>query len=196
MLAYRGLIRTLNCKPTLSTKPGTEKIFVDKVSGRKAERPGLNQLLETIRSGDTLIIWKLDRLARSLEHLDDLRKLFESRGIDFVSFTEGFDTTKPAGKLAFHIVGAIAEFERDLIRERTRAGLDAARSRGRVGGRKPVLTSEKQEAVVRLLNDSKDFATIGRMVGVSEKTIRRFANGEYPKLVLPKAKASITIVCD
>ena len=128
-------------KPRTSTdalsKAGAEKIFVDKVSGAKAERPGLSQLLDAARPGDTIIIWKLDRLARSLEHLDQLRKDFESRGIDFVSTTEGFDTTKPAGKLSFNIVGATDEFERDVIRERTRAGLDAAGSRGKIGGRKP-----------------------------------------------------------
>ncbi len=160
-------------------RAGAEKIFVDKISGAKAERPGLNQLLETIRNGDTLIIWKLDRLARSLEHLDDLRKQLENRGIDFVSITEGFDTTKPAGKLAFHIVGAIAEFERDLIRERTRAGLDAARVRGRKGGRKPVLTEEKKRTLDLLLEKSNDYRSHARSLGVSDRTVRRYANGFY-----------------
>jgi DNA invertase Pin-like site-specific DNA recombinase len=181
-LGYARVCRTeqnLDLQTDALAAAGAERIFVDKVSGAKAERPGLAQLLDAARPGDTVIIWKLDRLARSLEHLDDLRKTFESRGIDFVSLTESFDTTKPAGKLSFHIVGAIAEFERDLIRERTRAGLDAARSRGKLGGRRPALNSEKRDAVAKLLKDSKDLAAIGRTVGVCERTIRRFVNGEY-----------------
>src|SRR5688500_7975876 len=162
-IGYARVSRTeqnLNLQTDALNKAGAEKIFVDRVSGAKADRPGLNQLLEMARPGHTIVIWKLDRLARSLEHLDDLRKTFEARQIDFVSLTEGFDTTKPAGKLSFHIVGAIAELERDLIRERTRAGLYAARSRGKIGGRKLVLTSEKRDAVAKLLKDSRDFASI------------------------------------
>src|SRR5688500_3518353 len=102
---YARVSRTeqnLDLQTDALSKAGAEKIFVDKISGAKAERPGLSQLLESVRPGDTIIIWKLDRLARSLEHLDDLRKTFEARQIDFVSLTEGFDTTKPAGKLSFH----------------------------------------------------------------------------------------------
>lgn len=125
--------------------------------------------------GDTIIIWKLDRLARSLEHLDQLRKDLESRGIDFVSITEGFDTTEPAGKLSFNIVAAITEFERGLIRERTRAVLDAARSRGKIGGRKLALNIVKRDAVVRLFKDSKDLAAISRAVGVTFPDTFRFS---------------------
>jgi DNA invertase Pin-like site-specific DNA recombinase len=161
------------------SKAGADKIFIDRISGAKADRPGLNQLLETARPGDTIIIWKLDRLARSLEHLDDLRKQLEDREIYFVSITEWFDTTKPAGKLSFHIVGAIAEFERDLIRERTRAGLDSARARGKVGGRKPVLSPEKKRTLDLLLKDSSDYAAHARSLGVSERTVRRYASGQY-----------------
>lgn len=127
------------------------------------------------RPGDTIIIWKLDRLARSLEHLDQLRKDLESRGIDFVSITEGFDTTEPAGKLSFNIVAAITEFKRDLIRERTRAVLDAARSRGKIGGRKLALNIVKRDAVVRLFKDSKDLAAISRAVGVTFPDTFRFS---------------------
>jgi DNA invertase Pin-like site-specific DNA recombinase len=160
-------------------KAGAEKIFTDKISGSKAERQGLDQLLESVRAGDTVIIWKLDRLARSLDHLDRLRREFEARQIHFVSITEGFDTSKPAGKLTFHIVGAIAEFERDLIRERTRAGLEAARSRGKGGGRKPVLNADKKRTLDKLLKDSADYNSHARSIGVSERTVRRYVQGEY-----------------
>ena len=158
---------------------GVERIFTDKISGSKIVRDGLEDLLSMARDGDCVVVWRLDRLARSLKHLIELTSDFERRDIQLVSLMEGFDTTKPAGRMVFHIFGAIAEFERNLIRERTKAGLESARSRGRLGGRKPVLTREKQQAVKKLLESSKDFAAIGRNVGVSEKTIRRFAKGEY-----------------
>src|SRR3954449_8521705 len=111
--------------------------------GAKAERPGLAQALAHVREGDTLVIWKLDRLGRSLAHLIETVNDLEARGVGFRSLTESIDTTTPGGRLIFHVFGALGQFERDLIRERTRAGLDAAAARGRKGGRKPVVTDDR-----------------------------------------------------
>src|SRR5918911_3131104 len=112
-----------------------EHIFTDKVTGTKAERPGLTQALSHLRSGDTLVVWRLDRLARSLAHLIELVNRLAGQGIAFKSLNERIDTSSATGKLVFHIFGAVAEFERNLIKERTLAGLTAARARGRLGGR-------------------------------------------------------------
>lgn len=122
---------------------GCDEIFEDCVSGAKVDRPGLNQALYHLRSGDTLVVWKLDRLGRSMSHLIDTVRDLDQRGIGFRSLTEGIDTTTSGGTLVFHLFGALAQFERDLIRERTRAGLSAAAARGRKGGRKAVVTPEK-----------------------------------------------------
>jgi DNA invertase Pin-like site-specific DNA recombinase len=116
------------------------EVFEEQVSSRKADRPQLRAALEYCREGDELVVWKLDRLGRSLKELiNGLR----DRGIEFVSLREALDTTTPGGKLVFHVFGAVAEFERDIIRERTMAGLEAARARGRKGGRKPVMDEMK-----------------------------------------------------
>jgi len=106
---------------------GCEKWFVDKMTGSKAERKGLDEALAYVRPGDTFVVWKLDRAGRSLTHLIELLKGLQERGIEFISLTEQIDTTTPGGKLIFHLMGALAEFERDLIRERTNAGLAAAK---------------------------------------------------------------------
>lgn len=119
------------------------RVFDDKASGAKTDRPGLAEALAYVRNGDVLVVWKLDRLGRSLPHLIDTVAKLEKRGVGFKSITEAIDTTTPGGRLVFHIFGALGEFERDLIRERTRAGLDAAAARGRKGGRTPVITDEK-----------------------------------------------------
>lgn len=122
---------------------GCETVFEDHVSGAKTERPGLNEAMDFLRSGDTLVVWKLDRLGRSMAHLIETVRSLDERGIGFRSLTEGIDTTTSGGTLVFHLFGALAQFERDLIRERTQAGLKAAAARGRRGGRKPVMTPEK-----------------------------------------------------
>jgi DNA invertase Pin-like site-specific DNA recombinase len=122
---------------------GCKKIFTDTISGAKTTRPGLDDALDYIREGDTLVVWKLDRLGRSTQHLIETVKLLGDRGIGFQSLQESIDTTTGTGRLVFHIFSALAEFERDLIRERTNAGLKAARARGRIGGRPPRLTKEK-----------------------------------------------------
>ncbi len=119
---------------------GCEKIYSDKVSGAKADRPGLAKALEYARPGDCLVVWRLDRLGRNLKHLIEVVDDLENCKVGFVSLKEGFDTTTNGGKLVFQIFGALAEFERNLIRERTKAGLEAARARGRLGGRKEKLT--------------------------------------------------------
>jgi DNA invertase Pin-like site-specific DNA recombinase len=120
-----------------------ERIFEDQASGARTDRPGLAAALSYVRSGDVLVVWKLDRLGRSLPHLIETVTGLEARGIGFRSLTEAIDTTTSGGRLIFHIFGALGQFERDLIRERTRAGLAAAVTRGRRGGREPVITAEK-----------------------------------------------------
>ncbi|MBY0430798.1 MAG: recombinase family protein [Rhodospirillales bacterium] len=119
------------------------RVFQDKASGAKADRPGLAAALSFVREGDVLVVWKLDRLGRSLPHLIKAVTELEARGVGFRSLTEAIDTTTPGGRLIFHIFGALGQFERDLIRERTRAGLAAAAARGRKGGRLPVVTEDK-----------------------------------------------------
>lgn len=122
---------------------GCARVFEDEASGARADRPGLGQALGYVRDGDTLVVWKLDRLGRSLPHLIETVASLAAKGVGFRSLTEAIDTTTPGGRLVFHLFGALGEFERDLIRERTRAGLAAAAARGRKGGRKPVATPER-----------------------------------------------------
>ena len=124
-------------------KAGCERVFEDTVSGAKADRPGLAAALAYLRDGDVLAVWRLDRLGRSLLHLIETIGALEARGVGFRSLTECIDTTTSGGRLIFHVFGALGQFERDLIRERTKAGLSAAAARGRRGGRKPVVTADK-----------------------------------------------------
>ena len=132
-------------------KAGCERIFEDTVSGSTSERPGLSSALAFLREGDVLGVWRLDRLGRSLPHLIEVVAGLEARGVGFRSLTEAIDTTTPGGRLIFHVFGALGQFERDLIRERTKAGLSAAAARGRKGGRKPVVTDEKLQKARMLL---------------------------------------------
>jgi DNA invertase Pin-like site-specific DNA recombinase len=153
---------------------GCARVFVDKTSGKLEHRPALDQLVDQLRPGDTLAVWRLDRLGRSLRHLIDTVQELEARAVAFRSLTESIDTSTPGGKLIFHVFGALAEFERDLIRERTMAGLAAARARGRKGGRPTVWTPEKLK-VAREMYQSRehDVATIARVVGVSRASVYR-----------------------
>ncbi len=130
---------------------GCELIFEDKISGIKAERPGLKRLLRTLAEGDTLVVWKLDRLGRSMRHLVVLVEELRARGINFRSLTDSIDTSTPMGRFFFHVMGALAEMERELIIERTRAGIAAARAEGRIGGRRPKLTDEQWAQAGRLI---------------------------------------------
>jgi len=125
------------------TGAGCGKVFEDHASGAQVDRAGLREALAFVRAGDVLVTWKLDRLGRSLPHLIETVAELGRRGVGFRSITEAIDTTTPSGRLVFHLFGALGQFERDLIQERTRAGLAAAAARGRKGGRKPVITSDK-----------------------------------------------------
>ena len=155
-------------------KAGCEKIYTDTISGAKAQRPGLDECLSYARRGDTLVVWKLDRLGRNLKNLIEVAGHLDAAGIGLVSLQERIDTNTPGGKLVFHVFGALAEFERELIRERTNAGLEAARARGRRGGRKPALDAKKRE-IARALhtNPSLSVAEICRTLGVSRATFYR-----------------------
>jgi DNA invertase Pin-like site-specific DNA recombinase len=135
--------QTLNLQQDALTKAGCTKIFTDIASGAKTERIGLDEALNYVRKGDILVVWRLNRLGRSLPHLITTMTHLEERGIGFKSLTENIDTTTSGGKLIFHIFGALAEFERNLIREWTQAGLIAARARGKKGGRPKVLTGKQ-----------------------------------------------------
>src|SRR5215213_5207158 len=167
--------QTLDLQQDALSQAGCERVFTDTVSGSQDERPGLSDALSHLRSGDTLVVWRLDRLGRSLRHLIETVNDLSQRGIGFRSITEQIDTTTPGGKLVFHVFGALAEFERDLIRERTQAGLRAARARGRVGGRPRKLTDAKQLELARALYDGgqTDIATICQTLGISRATLYR-----------------------
>ncbi len=148
------------------------KIFTDRLSGSKDDRPGLAQALAYVRAGDTLVVWRLDRLGRSLSHLIQTTTGLEDRGVGFRSLQEGIDTTTSGGKLVFHIFGALAEFERSLIRERTNAGLKAARARGRNGGRPKLLDARKLAVAESLLKDPKlTVKEVAEQVGVARSTL-------------------------
>lgn len=153
---------------------GCQRIFVDHASGALDERPELTKALDYLRPGDTLAVWRFDRLGRSLRHLLELTSSFDAAGVGFRSLTEDIDTTTPGGKLIFHVLAALGEFERDLIRERINAGLAAARARGRVGGR-PRALSDEQVRHARALYDAggSTVAEIARSFGVSRQTLYR-----------------------
>lgn len=155
---------------------GCEKWFLDTITGSKAERKGLDEALAYVRPGDTFVVWKLDRAGRSLSHLIELLKGLKERDIEFVSLTEKIDTTTPGGKLIFHMMGALAEFERDLIRERTNAGLAAARARGRRGGRpRKLKTNGKVTLAKRMFDDqSHSIPEICATLGISRATLYRY----------------------
>ncbi len=155
---------------------GCERLFTDTASGAKTERPGLTEALKQCRSGDTLVVWKLDRLGRSLPHLVDTVRDLLARGIGFKSLQENIDTTTSGGKLIFHLFASLAEFERDLIRERTNAGLSAARARGRKGGRpRGVMDARKQKAALALKNDpSRSVSEICQILDICRNTYYKY----------------------
>lgn len=158
---------------------GCEKVFTDRISGAKAERPGLQKAMEYLREGDVLVVWKLDRLGRSLKDLIGKVEALAERGAEFKSLREGIDTTTSAGKLTFHLFGALAEFERDIIRERTMAGLRAAKARGKTGGRPRALSDEDIALAQKLIVDPD--LSVGRiceMLGVSSATLYRYVSPE------------------
>lgn len=152
---------------------GCEKVFSDKASGAKADRAGLADALSHARSGDILVVWKLDRLGRTMKGLVDLSADLAQRKVGFRSITDGIDTAGTAGKLVFHILAAMAEMERDLIRERTTAALIVARRGGRVGGRKTVMTPRRIEAAKKLFASGMSAREIAPTIGVSVATLYR-----------------------
>lgn len=152
---------------------GCERVYQDTGSGSLKHRPELDACLDYLRAGDTLVVWRLDRLGRGLKHLIDAIEQLHERQIGFRSLTEQIDTTTPGGRLQFHIFGALAEFEREIIRERTRAGLAAARARGRLGGRPVVITEDKLAAAQLMRRDKRPMQAIAKTLGVSRATLYR-----------------------
>ena len=166
------LDQNLNLQLDALKAAGCEKIFTDKLSGAKNDRAGLAEALSHARDGDTILVWKLDRFGRSLQHLVSSVQELQSRGVGFRSLKESIDTTTSTGKLIFHIFAALAEFERDVIRERTRAGMDAAKVRGGKSGRKPKVDAAKIETA-RILLEHQSGREVAKQLNISERTLRR-----------------------
>lgn len=152
---------------------GCERIYSDKLTSVASNRPGLQDALAQLRSGDTLVVWKLDRLGRTVKGLVDLVEELQSKSVQFRSITDGIDTSTPAGRFFFHILAAMAQMERELIRERTQAGLAAARARGRQGGRRKRMTESKVCAAKTLLEAGTAPTEVARSLGVSRATLYR-----------------------
>lgn len=158
---------------------GCDRIIEDTAGGGKLQRSGLDRAREVLRCGDVLVVWRLDRLGRSLRHLIELMTEMEGQGIGFQSVTESIDTTTSGGKLVFHIFGALAEFERNLIRDRTHAGLEAARARGRKGGRRKKLDEKKRRLAVDLYRQKQHtLAEICGLVGITKPTLYAYVKQE------------------
>ncbi|CAM3724803.1 recombinase family protein [Alicyclobacillus pomorum] len=153
---------------------GVDQIFQEKMTGTKRERPQLDEMLKYLRKGDTVVVWKLDRIGRSTKHLIDLINEFGEKGINFVSLKDGIDTSTATGKLVFTIFAGLAEFERDMISERTKAGLESARARGRKGGR-PAKDEDKVKLALKMY-DTKQYSIteITKATGISKTTLYRY----------------------
>lgn len=169
--------QNLDLQTEALTRAGCEKIYEDKISGIRAERPGLTRALEMLREGDTLVVWKLDRMGRSVKQLVDMVGELHKQGIQFKSLTDAIDTGTPAGRFFFHVMASLTEMERELIIERTRAGLDAAKQLGRKGGRKPKMTSSKIESAKKLLASGIPPRDVAKDLGVSVPTLYRWLPG-------------------
>jgi len=168
---------------------GCERIFTDTVSGAIQERPELARAMDHLRSGDVLVVWRLDRMGRSLKNLIELIATLEEKGVEFRSLTEGMDTSTSGGKLVFGIFASIAEFERNLICERTKAGLAAARVRGRMGGRRAKLTEEEKEHAAQLYREGNTTVkAICETVGISKPTLYRYVRTKHRELAQNGAK--------
>jgi DNA invertase Pin-like site-specific DNA recombinase len=153
---------------------GCERIFREKASGGRWERPELHKLLEQLRKGDVLVVWKLDRLSRSLRDVLTLMERIQEAKAGFRSLTEAIDTTTPAGRMMMQMIGSFAEFERAMLRERTKAGLESARKQGRIGGRRPKLLPQQQAEIVRMVTKGKKTAAdAARLFNVHPATISR-----------------------
>ena len=165
------------------TSAGCDRIFEDTMSGTKAGRPGLAKALEALREGDTLIVWKLDRLGRSVKDLLDFAGGLNERGIGFVSLTDSIDTTTASGRFFFNVMASLAQMERELMVERTQAGLQAAREQGRVGGRKRVMTEAKIRSARKLLSQGTPPKEVAASLGVSVPTLYRWVPATSPEAV-------------
>ena len=154
-------------------KAGCQKLFEDKVSGTRAERPGLAKALEMLREGDTLVVWKLDRLGRSVKQLVGLVGELQKQTVQFKSLTDAIDTGTPSGRFFFHVMASLAEMERELTVERTRAGLEVARQLGRTGGRRRKMTDSKIESAKKLLANGVPPKDVAKNLGVSVPTLYR-----------------------
>lgn len=166
-------------------KAGCERVFQEHISGAKADRPELAKMLEMLRDGDEVVVWKLDRLGRSLQHLIDLVAQFDKRGVALASLNDHIDTGTPAGKLVFRIFASLAEFEREVIRERTMAGLAAAKAQGRTGGKPKGLSEEakKQARVAESLHKEKyPIKEIARQLSLSRTTVYKYLDHRGVKL--------------
>jgi DNA invertase Pin-like site-specific DNA recombinase len=169
------LDQTLALQEDALQAAGCEQLYTDTASGALTDRPGLTQALSHLRPGDTLVVWRLDRLGRSLKHLIETVTALSDRGVGFRSLQEQIDTTTSGGKLIFHVFGALAEFERDIIRERTHAGLAAARARGRLFGRPRVLTTQQVKQLRSLAQDDRNTVSeICHTLGISRATFYRY----------------------
>ncbi|MDP3704977.1 MAG: recombinase family protein [Legionellaceae bacterium] len=163
---------------------GCEEIYTDIASGSKAQRPGLEKALAYAREGDTLVVWKLDRLGRSIQRLIQTVATLNERKISFKSLQENIDTTSSGGKLIFHMFSALAEFERDLIRERTGAGLKAARARGRMGGRPSLLDNRQIKRMIEMYEEQKNtVAEICKIYEISRPSFYNYLKRQKPKIV-------------
>lgn len=157
-------------------KSGCETIFEEKMSGGRWDRPKLQELLKHIRKGDTVVVWKLDRLSRSLKDLLFIIEQIETKDVGFKSLTESIDTTTSAGKMMMQMVGVFAEFERNMLKERTMKGLEYAREQGRVGGRKPKLKPVQAEEIIKLNKNGKSAAELAVLFNVHKATVYRVLN--------------------
>ena len=160
------------------TEAGCERIFQDKISGKQVEKAGLNEALSHLRKGDTLVVWKLDRLGRSVKQLVTLIDQLNKEGIQFKSITDSIDTSTPSGRFFFHVMASLAEMERELMVERTKAGLVAAKQQGRTGGRKPKMTSSKITSAKKLLASGTPPKEVAKNLGISIATLYRWVPGK------------------
>lgn len=166
--------QSLNSQLDAFEKYGVDEVFSEKMTGTRKDRPQLERMLDKLRKGDKVVVFKLDRISRSTKHLIELAELFEAKGVEFVSIQDSIDTSTAMGKFFFTVIAGISQLERDIISDRTKAGLEAARARGRVGGRKAADKSKVEKALK--LYDSKDYTVpeITEMTGVSKTTLYKY----------------------
>jgi DNA invertase Pin-like site-specific DNA recombinase len=182
----KGEVQDTRMQETALRTAGVERIFTERASGGRWDRPQLHRLLDQLRPGDVVVVWKLDRLSRSLKDLLHLMEQIADAGAGFRSVTEAIDTTTPAGRMLMQMVGSFAEFERAMIRERTQAGLTAARARGRIGGRRPKLHASQQTEIVAMVTSGrKTQADAARLFNVHPATVSRLLATHRQQEALP-----------